>query len=160
MSGVKDQAYLQGRIWKYLRRNPGGLPASTIKRALKIKSKATGQILCRMKRKGAVRLEGTTHKARWFSTDLQPIDTRGLSVNSMANLKQNMEQWKDRLKATAIGRGRDPNAYDRPQVPRPWKSTSLEQQWGWGVEKEPGGGHTSNEGGGADNLQEGGGTIS
>ena len=95
---------MQDRIWRWLKRQKEPVRIAEIVAALGISERAAINAMSRLRRGGYAVRAGTTHKSRWRATGSQvPEDGRGLSLNSIANLRP--DTWHIRLPLANIARG-------------------------------------------------------
>jgi len=110
--GIKGPFYPR-IVWRYLHKHPG-MTMGELYIAMRLTRNCVRHALLLLKRSGCAYFDGSTAKARWQATAVEPVDSRGQRKRSQESLL----------------RGRIKNRRGKaPPVPEP--ATELERCWGW-----------------------------
>lgn len=112
------------KVWRALKRKPGSL-RSEVAQELGWMPDSVTQFLRRLERDGCARRQGNTHHCRWWATNRQPSDARGMSPGSQKALIEHRPDW---LKALIEAK----KARNKFKAKRQYKfkpATELERCW-------------------------------
>ncbi len=126
-SGQIAMSFKSRKVWMALRRTPG-LTSREIAEVIGWAPRRVSDSLNFLAAYKSVyfvgRKRGWCMDCRWWATDVEPIDGRGLTKGSQLALRQHQPDWRPSLAAANVAR-RAPKRV----IPKPVAITELERCW-------------------------------